>query len=110
MHRSSRLAPGRTQGGDGPDFTRAAGCARGTIAACTSTLLPHVWRPPLGQHWRPAPRPPPRDALPRTPTPRAIAAALQAVAEQHFPKLDNPTGMSLDVQDAQGKTYTLRWR
>jgi len=34
----------------------------------------------------------------------------KAVAEQYFPKLENPTGQTLDVEDAQGDTYTLRWR
>ncbi|KAI8477513.1 MAG: DNA-binding pseudobarrel-protein domain-containing protein-containing protein [Monoraphidium minutum] len=34
----------------------------------------------------------------------------KAVAEQYFPKLDSPTGMSLQVEDAHGGTYTLRWR
>lgn len=38
------------------------------------------------------------------------AAALQAVAEQHFPKLDNPAGMPLDVESTSGETHTLRWR
>jgi hypothetical protein len=32
------------------------------------------------------------------------------MAEQYFPKLDNPAGISLEVEDAHGETYTLRWR
>lgn len=34
----------------------------------------------------------------------------QAVAEQYFPKLETPSGMALEVEDAHGNVYTLRWR
>eukprot|EP00877_Chromochloris_zofingiensis_P001165 jgi/Chrzof1/11049/Cz05g21210.t1 len=34
----------------------------------------------------------------------------KAVAEQYFPKIDSATGTEIDVEDASGNTYTLRFR
>lgn len=35
---------------------------------------------------------------------------LQAIAEQYLPRIDNPGGMELVVEDAVGDKYTLRFR
>lgn len=35
---------------------------------------------------------------------------MQAIAEHYFPRIDNPGGTELSVQDAAGDTYTLRFR
>jgi hypothetical protein len=34
----------------------------------------------------------------------------KAIAEQYFPRIDNPGGTELTVQDAAGDSYTLRFR
>lgn len=34
----------------------------------------------------------------------------QAIAEQYLPRIDNPGGMELVVEDAVGDKYTLRFR
>eukprot|EP00878_Enallax_costatus_P034889 GHUV01038825.1.p1 GENE.GHUV01038825.1~~GHUV01038825.1.p1 ORF type:complete len:120 (+),score=31.91 GHUV01038825.1:358-717(+) len=34
----------------------------------------------------------------------------KAIAEQYFPRIDNPSGTELGVEDAAGDTYTLRFR
>lgn len=34
----------------------------------------------------------------------------QAIAEQYLPRIDNPGGMELVVEDAAGDKYTLRFR
>jgi hypothetical protein len=34
----------------------------------------------------------------------------QAIAEQYFPKIDSATGRELEVEDASGAKYTLRFR
>lgn len=35
---------------------------------------------------------------------------VQAIAEQYLPRIDNPGGMELVVEDAAGDKYTLRFR
>lgn len=35
---------------------------------------------------------------------------LQAIAEQYLPRIDNPGGMELVVEDAAGDKYSLRFR
>ncbi len=35
---------------------------------------------------------------------------MQAIAEQYLPKIDAPSGIELEVQDAAGSTYKLRFR
>jgi len=37
-------------------------------------------------------------------------ASSQAIAEQYMPKLEVASGMELDVEDVNGKQYTLKFR
>jgi hypothetical protein len=39
-----------------------------------------------------------------------VCAVSQAIAEQYLPRIDNPGGMELAVEDAAGDKYTLRFR
>ena len=54
--------------------------------------------------------PPTHNVQHQTSTPYHPNPPNQAVAERYFPRLDSPGGVSLDVQDAHGAPYTLRWR